>query len=196
MAALATVGLLFCVAVADPASAAAAGSSGSFVFGGYISGTLKAPAYLPSSNHTDCSVTANNVRSDIPDTDVFNWNVVELKVGRTSKRISFIDLQIQVSKLGRTVVMTPEDGSSDSLFFSTGAPYNWRSESGTITPPRAEGPARSRACCRPVRTSARWSSSRAIGQAARFCTAEFRGIRSYGWPGAAITCARTRPLLH
>jgi hypothetical protein len=131
LAALASmVGLL---AASAPTSAATAGSSGSFVFSGYISGTLKVPAFLPSSNHTDCSITASNLRTDIPNTEVFNWNAVTLKVGGKPKRISFIDLQIQVSKFGRIVVMTPEDGSPDSVFFSTGALYNWLSESGTIT---------------------------------------------------------------
>jgi hypothetical protein len=128
----ATVGLLLGLVVCS-ASAAASGSSGSFVFSGYISGTLKVPAFLPSSDHTDCSITASNVRTDIPDTEVFNWSKVELKVDGTSKRISFIDLQVQVSKFGRIVVMTPKDGSPNSVFFSTGAPYNWLSESGTIT---------------------------------------------------------------
>jgi hypothetical protein len=130
-AVVSTVGLFLGLAVSIPPSAAA-GSSGTFVFSGYISGTLRVPAYLPSSDHTDCSITASNLRTDIPDTEVFNWNGVELKVGGKSKRISFIDLQIQVSKFGRIVVMTAEDGSSDSVFFSTGAPYNWLSESGTI----------------------------------------------------------------
>jgi hypothetical protein len=129
-----TVGLFFGLAVSSPASAATGnGSSGSFAFSGYISGTLKVPAFLPSSDHTDCSITASNLRTDIPDTDVFNWNEVELKVGGKSKKISFIDLQLQVSKFGRTLVITPKDGSADSVFFSTGAPYNWLSESGSIT---------------------------------------------------------------
>jgi len=91
------------------------------------------PAFLPSSDHTDCSITASNLRTDIPDTEVFNWSKVELRVGGTLKRISFIDLQVQVSKFGRIVVMTPKDGSADSIFFSTGALYNWLSESGTVT---------------------------------------------------------------
>jgi hypothetical protein len=130
-----TVGLFFGLAVSSPASAATGnGSSGSFAFSGYISGTLKVPAFLPSSDHTDCSITASNLRTDIPDTDVFNWNEVELKVGGKSKKISFIDLQLQVSKFGRTLVMAaPKEGSSNSVFFSTGALYNWLSESGSIT---------------------------------------------------------------
>jgi hypothetical protein len=131
---LVTVGLLFGSAASSPASAAAGGgSSGSFAFSGYISGTLKVPAFLPSSDHTDCSITASNLRTDRPDTDVFNFNNVELKVGGESKKISFIDLQIQVSKFGRTLVMTGKEGSPNSVFFSTGAPYNWLSESGSIT---------------------------------------------------------------
>jgi hypothetical protein len=129
-----TVGLFLGLAVQSPASAAAGnGSSGSFTFRGYISGTLRVPAFLPSSNQPGCSITASNTRTDIPDTDVFNWSKVELKVGRKSKRISFIDLQLQVSTFGRTVVMTPKDGGSNSVFLSTGAPYNWLSESGSIT---------------------------------------------------------------
>jgi hypothetical protein len=129
----ATVGLFLGLAACPPASAAASGSSGSFVFSGYISGTLRVPAFLPSSDQTDCSITASNLRTDTPDTEVFNWSKVELKVGGTSKRISFIDLQVQVSKFGRVVVMTTKEGSPDSVFFSAGALYNWLSESGTIT---------------------------------------------------------------
>ena len=125
-----TVGLF---GTSAPISAAAAGSTGSFVFSGYISGTLRVPAFLPSSDHTGCSITASNLRTDIPDTEVFNWNAVELKVGGKPKKISFIDLQIQVSKFGQIVFMTSDDRSSDSIFFSTGAPYNWLSESGTIS---------------------------------------------------------------
>jgi hypothetical protein len=124
---------LFSGSIASAPAWAAAGSSGSFALSGYISGTLKVPAYLPSSDHTDCSITASNVSTDVPDTEVFNWTAVKLKVGGVPKRISFIDLQIQVSRFGHVAVMTPEDGSSDSIFFSTGAPYNWLSESGTIT---------------------------------------------------------------
>jgi hypothetical protein len=130
---LALLGALW-LGVPSPASAAQVnGSSGSFTFGGDISGTLKVPAFLPSSSHSNCSITASNLRTDIPNTDVINWSKVKLKVGGEIKTIAFIDLQLQVSKLGRTYVMTPGSRSLGSVFFSTGADYNWNSVSGTIT---------------------------------------------------------------
>jgi hypothetical protein len=121
---------------AGPSSASAAtghGSAGTFTFGGDISGTLRVPAFLPSSNHTDCSITASNLRTDVPNTDVFNWSKVKLVVGGKPKRIAFIDLQIQVSKFGRTNVLTPQNEAPNSVFLSTGALYNWLSESGNVT---------------------------------------------------------------
>jgi hypothetical protein len=125
------VGLL--LGPAGTSASATDGSSGSFTFGGYISGTLRVPAFLASSNHTDCSITASNLRTDVPNTDVFNWSKVKLNVGGRSKRIAFIDLQIQVTKFGRTNVLTPQNEAPNSVFLLTGALYNWLSESGSVT---------------------------------------------------------------
>jgi hypothetical protein len=130
---MSAVGLLLGPAGTSSASATGDdGSSGSFTFSGFISGTLRVPAFLPSSNHTDCSITASNLRTDDPNTDVFNWSKVKLDVGGTSKLLTLIDLQIQVSKFGRTLVLTSQNEAPNSIFFSTGALYNWLSESGTV----------------------------------------------------------------
>jgi hypothetical protein len=126
-------GLLLGLASSPVAADTGHGSSGSFTFSGVISGRLKVPAYLPSSAHADCSITASNLRTDTPDTDVFNWSHVKLRFGDKTKKVAFIDLQIQVSRFGRSQVMSPNDGASNSVFFSTGALYNWLSQSGTIT---------------------------------------------------------------
>jgi hypothetical protein len=138
LALVSAAGLL--LGLAGPSSAIAAtdhGSSGTFTFGGYISGTLKVPAFLPSSNHTDCSITASNLRTDVPNTEVFNWSKVKLNVGGRSKRIAFIDLQIQVTKFGRTNVLTHQNEAPNSIYFSTGALYNWLSNSGSVTTVRS-----------------------------------------------------------
>src|SRR5271165_2098785 len=99
---MSAVVLLIGVAAA-PASATHKGSSGSFTFTGEVSGTLKVPTTVSYGGLTACSISPSQ-----GGTDVITWDEAKLKVGGKEKKLSFVELQLQVSNFGTTYSMEPD----------------------------------------------------------------------------------------
>jgi hypothetical protein len=117
-------------AAASTAASPSKGSTGSFTFSGAVSGTLKVPSLLQPGDLPGCTISPSQAG-----TDVITWDSIKLKQGGKSQSIRFVDLQLQVSKFGQTYSMrTNSQGSAlGAVFFSTNAPYQWATVSGTIT---------------------------------------------------------------
>jgi hypothetical protein len=126
------LGLLLGVSTLSPVLAHSnKGSSGSFKFSGEVTGKLKVPSTLDAGGLTACAISPTQ-----GGTDVITWDNAKLNLGKGSKKISFIDLQLQVSKFGHTYSMVPNsqtDTSLGAVFFSDSGAYQWVSTSGTIT---------------------------------------------------------------
>lgn len=123
-------GLMFGVGAPTPALASSTrGSSGSFTFGGEVSGTLKVPGLQEPGNLPGCSISPSQ-----GGTDVITWDNVKLKQVGGTKTIPLVDLQLQVSTFGRAYSMVLKSNGSalGAVFLSTNAPYQWASVSGTI----------------------------------------------------------------
>ena len=109
MAAIATltVGLLPALG-APTASASSYHSSGSFSFGGAISGTLQVPASHNYGGLPGCAIS--DVSGSPPQQggyDIITWDNVKLRVAGKEQTIPFIDLSIDVAEFGRTYTMVP-----------------------------------------------------------------------------------------
>ena len=90
------------------ASASSYHSSGSFTFGGAISGTLHVPASQFDGGSPGCSISG--IEGSPPHQggdDVMTWDNVKLQVEGKQQTIFFIDLTIDVDQFGRTYSMVP-----------------------------------------------------------------------------------------
>jgi hypothetical protein len=119
----------FVLALTAPASASSAkGSSGSFTFTGSVSGTLKVPAGVMPGGLTSCAISPSQ-----NGTDVITWDTAKLKISGKTKKLTYVELQIEVSKFGGTTSMVQQNGTSKgAVFLSTGAPYQWVTNSGSL----------------------------------------------------------------
>jgi hypothetical protein len=118
---------------APAASASSYHSSGSFSFGGAISGTLQVPAShnyggLPGCAISDVSGSPPHQGGD----DIITWGNVKLKVGGKEQTIPFIDLSIDVAEFGRAYTMVPTL-SSPHAGVSLTIPADYNGKSGTAT---------------------------------------------------------------
>jgi hypothetical protein len=125
------VGLLLGVSALSPALAHSKGSSGSFKFTGEVTGKLKVPGGVDVGGLTACAISPTQ-----GGTDVITWDKATLNVGKSTKKFTFVELQIEVSKFGQTYSMVPNPQSQTSLgavFFSYNGAYQWVSQTGTVT---------------------------------------------------------------
>jgi hypothetical protein len=134
MAAIATllVGVLPALG-APTASASSYHSSGSFSFGGAISGTLKIPASNNDGGLPGCSISG--VVGSPPHQggyDIITWNNVKLNVGGKQKTLMFVEVSIDVAQFGRSYTMVPGLSSPHAgVTLTIVASYNGKS--GTAT---------------------------------------------------------------
>jgi len=121
--------LSFVATSAAPGTAAAEGSSGSFTFSGEVVGSLKVPASLQPGNQPACTISPQ------AGTDVITWNNVTLKEGGKTEKIADLSLELDVSKFGGTYGMKANSsgGTEGGVYLTTNDPYQWMSQSGTIT---------------------------------------------------------------
>jgi hypothetical protein len=134
MAAIATlmVGVLP-VLSAPSASASSYHSSGSFTFGGAISGTLEVQTSHNDGGLPGCSISG--VAGSPPHQggyDIITWNNVKLRVGGKQQTIMFIDLSIDVAEFGRAYTMVPSLFSAHAGVSLT-IPADYEAKSGTAT---------------------------------------------------------------
>jgi hypothetical protein len=105
------------------------GSSGSFTFSGSVSGTLKVPTGVMPGGLTSCAISPSQ-----NGTDVITWDTAKLKISGKTKKLTYVEVQIEVSKFGETTSMVQRNGTTKgSIFLSIGAPYQWVTNSGTLT---------------------------------------------------------------
>jgi len=130
LSAIAAAGLALFVAPAA-AWAAPKGSSGSFTFGGEISGSLKVPAFLPPGHIlTGCQISPTQAG-----TEVIQWDTAKLKVGGKTETITNLVIQVDVEKFGHTYSMALDASGSapGSVTLETDVKYAWMSVSGTVS---------------------------------------------------------------
>jgi len=120
---------------ASPASASSYHSSGSFSFGGAISGTLQVPASHNYGGLPGCAIS--DVSGSPPHQggyDIITWDNVKLKIGGKEQTIPFIDLSIDVAEFGRAYTMVPTLFSAHAgVSLTIPADYNGRSGSATTS---------------------------------------------------------------
>jgi hypothetical protein len=127
-------------AVAGPQQAAWAttrGSSGSLVLKGFLSGTLKVPAFLPPGQIlTGCQISPSQTG-----TVVLQWDSAKLKVNGQAKTLKNIDVQVTVAKFGHSYPMTLNSygGTPASITFQSNMPFGWSSISGRLTTTKSGG---------------------------------------------------------
>lgn len=127
----AVIGVLLGISALSPVLAASKGSSGSFKFSGEVTGKLKVPSTVEPGGLTACSVSPTQTG-----TDVITWDKATLNLGSRPKKLTFVELQFEVSKFGETYSMVPNsqtDTSLGAVFFSDNSSFQWVSASGTIT---------------------------------------------------------------
>jgi hypothetical protein len=126
--ALASMSLL---AAAPAAWASPKGSSGSLVLKGFLSGTLKVPAFLPPGQIlTGCQISPTQGA-----TVVLQWDSAKLKVNGQAKTLKSIDVQVTVAKFGHTYSMTPNTygASPAAISFESNMDFGWSSDAGALT---------------------------------------------------------------
>ncbi len=134
MAAIATLMVGVLPALGAPtASASSYHSSGSFSFGGAVSGTLEVPASHNDGGLPGCAIS--DVSGSPPHQggyDIITWDNVKLKVGGKEQTILFIDLSIDVAEFDRAYTMAPSLFSAHAGVSLT-IPADYEGRSGTAT---------------------------------------------------------------
>jgi hypothetical protein len=136
MAAIATLIVSVLPTLGAPtASASSYHSSGSFSFGGAISGTLQVPASQNYGGLPGCAIS--DVSGSPPHQggyNIINWDNVKLNVGGKKQTIPFIDLSIDVAEFGRAYTMVPSLFSAHAgVSLTIPADYNGRSGTATTS---------------------------------------------------------------
>jgi hypothetical protein len=136
-AAVATTVLVVSLAVGTTMGAPTAawagskGSSGTLVLKGYLSGTLKVPAFLPPGQLlTGCQISPSQAG-----TVVLQWDKAKLNVNGRPKTLSNIDVQVDTQSFGRSYSMNLNSygGSPAGITFESNMSFGWSSVSGTLT---------------------------------------------------------------
>jgi hypothetical protein len=107
------------------------GSSGSLVLKGFLSGTLKVPAFLPPGQIlTGCQISPSQ-----SGTVVLQWDSAKLNVNGQAKTLKNIDVQVTVANFGRSYSMRLNSygESPATITFQSNMPFGWSSVSGTLT---------------------------------------------------------------
>jgi hypothetical protein len=120
---------------APPATASSYHSSGSFTFGGAISGTLRVP---PSDNYgglPGCAISGVDGSPPHQGGDnIITWDNVKLRVEGKQQTIAFIELSIDVPQFGRSYTMVPSFSSAHAgVSFTIPADYEGRSGTATTS---------------------------------------------------------------
>jgi hypothetical protein len=128
-----TATVLAATALTAPSAAWASpkGSTGSLVLKGFLSGTLKVPAFLPPGQLlTGCQIAPTQ-----SGTVVLQWDSAKLNVNGQTKTLKNIDVQVTVTKFGHTYSMTPDTyGASEAaITFQSNMGFGWSSDSGALT---------------------------------------------------------------
>ena len=107
------------------------GSSGTLVLKGYISGTLKVPAFLPPGQIlTGCQISPTQ-----GGTVVLQWDSAKLHVNGQSKTLKNIDVQVNVQTFGRSYSMKINNfgAAAGNITFASNMPFGWSTVSGAVT---------------------------------------------------------------
>jgi hypothetical protein len=107
------------------------GSSGTLVLKGYISGTLKVPAFLPPGQIlTGCQISPTQ-----GGTVVLQWDSAKLHVNGQSKTLKNIDVQVDVQRFGRNYSMQVNSfgAAAGNITFQSNLPFGWSTVSGAVT---------------------------------------------------------------
>ncbi len=117
------------------ATASSYHSSGSFTFGGAISGTLRVP---PSDNYgglPGCAISG--IDGSPPHRggdDIVTWDNVKLRADGKQQTIAFVELSIDVPQFGRSYTMVPSSSSAHAgVSFTIPADYEGRSGNATTS---------------------------------------------------------------
>ena len=113
------------------------GSSGTLVLKGFLSGTLKVPAFLPPGQVlTGCQISPSQAG-----TVLLQWDKAKLKVNGQPKTLSNLDVQVTVQSFGHRYSMTPNSygEAPATVTFQSNMAFGWTSESGTITTTKSGG---------------------------------------------------------
>jgi hypothetical protein len=121
-------------AASSPMTAASAyRSSGSFTFGGAISGTLLVPRSQNYGGLPGCGINGiEGVPPHLGGDDIITWDNVKLRVGGKQEAVMFIDLTIGVPEFGRAYSMVPSP-SSPHAGVSLTIPASYTAKTGTVT---------------------------------------------------------------
>ncbi len=107
------------------------GSSGTLVLTGFLSGTLKVPAFLPPGQVlTGCQISPSQTG-----TVVLQWDKAKLNVNGRPKTLSNIDVQVDAQSFGRSYSMNLNSygESAAGITFQSNMRFGWSSVSGTLT---------------------------------------------------------------
>ena len=107
------------------------GSSGTLVLKGYISGTLKVPAFLPPGQIlTGCRISPTQ-----GGTVVLQWDSAKLHVNGQSKTLKNIDVQVNVQTFGHGYSMKVNSfgAAAGNITFASNMSFGWSTVSGTVT---------------------------------------------------------------
>jgi hypothetical protein len=119
------------IGAATEAGASSKGSSGTLVLKGFLSGTLKVPAFLPPGQVlTGCQISPSQAG-----TVVLQWDKAKLDVNGRPKTLSNIDLQVDVQSFGHSYSMNLNSygESLGGVTFQSNMSFGWTSVSGTLT---------------------------------------------------------------
>jgi hypothetical protein len=120
------------VLAAPPAAwATPKGSSGSLELKGFLSGTLRVPAFLPPGQVlTGCQISPTQ-----NGTIVLQWDSAKLTVNGQAKTLKNIDVQVTVTKFGHRYSLTPNTygASPATISFESNMDFGWSSDSGALT---------------------------------------------------------------
>lgn len=119
------------------ASASSKGSSGTLVLNGYVSGTLKVPAFLPPGKFT----TGCQISPAQAGTVILQWDTAKLDVSGKPKTLNNIDVQVTVQSFGHRYSMNLNSygESPATVTFQSNMPFGWSSVSGSLTTTKSGG---------------------------------------------------------
>ncbi len=130
---LLAAGAPMAVASSPIAAASPYRSSGSFTFGGAISGTLRVSRSQNDGGLPGCGI--NGIDGAPPHQggdDIIIWDNVKLRFGAKQETVMFIDLTIGVPEFGRTYSMVPS-ATSPHAGVSLTVPASYSAKTGTVT---------------------------------------------------------------
>jgi hypothetical protein len=118
-------------------TSATSGSSGTLVLKGFLSGTLKVPAFLPPGKFT----TGCQISPAQAGTVVLQWDTAKLSVNGKPKTLNNIDVQVTVQSFGHrySMELNGYGESPATITFQSNMAFGWSSDSGTLTTTKGGG---------------------------------------------------------